>query len=132
MIAPPRICRGASAAGIGAVDDVVVNQRGAVEKLDDGRESDGTVTGTAGVSRGEKKQCRAQAFSAAAEEVAGNFRHRLKSGRALSGQFLFDEDEIISDEIENFPGCEQRDGRPPGRKTNSNKMKGRCETIVAA
>ena len=36
MIAPAGVGGGAAAAGVGAVDDVVVNQSGAVEEFDDG------------------------------------------------------------------------------------------------
>jgi hypothetical protein len=37
----------------------------------------------------------------------------------LSRQFVFYENEVISDEIENLPGCEQRDGRPPAATNDS-------------
>ena len=44
MIAPTGIGRGAAAARVGAVDDIVVNQRGAVEQFHDGGEPDGATS----------------------------------------------------------------------------------------
>ena len=41
MIAPAGIGRRTAAAGVGAVDDVVVNQRGAVKQFDDRGETNG-------------------------------------------------------------------------------------------
>jgi hypothetical protein len=66
-----------------------------------------------GVTRGEQQQRRTKALPSSAEEVTGDFRNRQKSSRGLSRQFFFHKDEIVSDEIENLPGCEQRDGFPP-------------------
>ena len=43
-ISPLRVCRRAAAAGLGLVDDVVVNQRGSMDDLDDGAESNGTTS----------------------------------------------------------------------------------------
>ena len=65
------------------------------------------------IARGKQQQRGAKTLASSAEEVAGNFGNRQESGRALSRQFFFYKDEVVSDEIENLPGCEQRDGFPP-------------------
>ena len=43
MIAPARIGGRAAAAGVGAVDHIIVNQSGAVKQFDHGGELDGTA-----------------------------------------------------------------------------------------
>jgi hypothetical protein len=50
MIAPAGVGGGAAAASVGAVDDVVVNKRGAVEKFDDCGETNGAGTIRTGIS----------------------------------------------------------------------------------
>jgi len=69
VIAPAGIGRGAAAASIGAVDDVIVNKCGAVEEFDDSGELDGAarVTFASGsVAVGEQEQCGAEALSSPA------------------------------------------------------------------
>jgi len=114
MIAPAGVGRRAAPARVGAVDDVIVDQRRAVEKFDDGSELDSAGSAVSSVARGEKQQRGAQALSAAAQQIGSDFGDGLEGGGALSRQFVFHEHEVISDEIENLPGCEQRDGLPPG------------------
>ena len=113
MIAPSRIRRRTAAARVGAVDHVIVNQSRAVKEFDDCGEFDRAGAAVPGVTRGEQQQRGAKALSSSAKEIAGDFGDRLESSRGLSRQFFFHKDEIVSDEIENLPGCEQRDGFPP-------------------
>src|SRR5580700_8630708 len=114
MIAPTGIRGGAPATRVGTVDHVVVDQRGAVKEFDNRRQFDRTRAAVTGIARGEQQQRRAQPFTASTQKIAGDFGNRLEGGGALSRQFVFHEHEVISDEIENLPGCEQRDGLPPG------------------
>ncbi len=70
MIAPAGVGGGTAAASVGAVDDVVVDQGGAVEKFDDSGEFDGAAAfgrRTGGVAVTEQKQCRAKALPSPAE-----------------------------------------------------------------
>src|SRR5579863_7481692 len=113
VIAPARIRRRTTTPRVGAVDDIVVNQSRAVKEFNDGCELDRGRTAMASVARGEQQQRGAKALPSSAEEVARNFGNRQESSRGLSRQFFFYKDEIVSDEIENLPGCEQRDGFPP-------------------
>jgi len=114
MIAPARVRGGTAAAGVGAVDHVVVDQRRTVQEFDYGGELDRARPAVSGVTCGEKEERGAEAFAATTQEIGGDFGDGLEGGGALSRQLVFYEDEIISDEIENLPGCEQRDGLPPG------------------
>src|SRR6185369_6465259 len=113
VIAPAGVRRGAAAAGVGRVDDVVVDERGAVEEFDDGGKSNGAAAGVACVTCGKEEQSGTQALAAATEKIAGDFGNRRKGGGALSRQFLFDQHEVVPDEIKDLPNCQQRDGLPP-------------------
>lgn len=115
MISPARIRGGPSAARVRAVDYIVMNQRGAVQKLDDGGETDSAAFGTlARVTRGKKQKRGPQALSSSAQKIAGDLRNRLEGGGGLSREFLLDRGEVVADEIENFPGRQKWDGFPPG------------------
>ena len=70
VIAPAGIRGGPAAAGVGAVDDVVVDQRGAVQQFDDGGEANGAA---AGVRR--RSECK----EAAAQGEGACRRHREDS-----------------------------------------------------
>jgi hypothetical protein len=113
MIAPPRICGGTAAACVRAVDDVIVDQCGAVQKLDHRGKSDGAAILAARIAGGQQKQRWAQPFSSSAQQVRGNFRNRRKSSFALSRKFLFDQDQVLPDQIKNLFGRQQSDGVSP-------------------
>src|SRR6204780_660243 len=113
MIAPTRIRRRTAPARFGAAAHAAVKQSRAVKEFNYCGKFDRGRAAVTGVTRGEQQQRGAKTLPASAEEVARDFRNRQKSSRGLSRQFFFHKDEIVSDEIENLPGCEQRDGFPP-------------------
>jgi hypothetical protein len=76
------------------------------------------------ITSGQEKERRPQAFTAATQKIAGDLGNRLEGGTTLSRQLLFDEDEVISNEIENLPGGEQRDGLPPARNKSTRPRTG--------
>src|SRR5215469_2435821 len=105
MVAPARVRGGAPAAGIGGIDDVIVNQRGAVEEFNDGGEFDGALAATlaaVGVAVSEQEQRRTKPLPSPAEQIAGDFRDGLIGGGALAGKFLLDPDEVFADQFKNF------------------------------
>jgi len=105
MIAPAGIGGGAAAAGVGAVDDVVVNESGAVKEFDYGGELDsaaGVAFAARGVAVGEEEQRGAEAFPSPAEEIAGDFGNRLVGGGALAREFLLDLHEVIAHQFKNL------------------------------
>ena len=67
----------------------------------------------AGVTIRKQEQRRAKTLSAPAEKVAGDLADRLKRGSALAGEFLFDQNEVVADKVENFLDGQKRDGVPP-------------------
>ena len=71
-VAPGGVGGGAAAAGVGLVDDVVVDEGGGVEHLDDGAEADAALAGAAEGFGGEQEQQRTDALAAAGHEVAGD------------------------------------------------------------
>ena len=110
MIAPAGICGRAATASVGAVNHVVVDERGTVQKFDYSGEANcsGTIFSCVGV--GEQEQRRTQALAASTEQIAGDFADRLIGGGALAREFLFDENEVVANQIENFFNRQKRDG----------------------
>ena len=90
-----------------------MDQRGAVQELYHGRQTNGASIRAAGVARGEKQERRAQPLPAPAEQVRGDFRNRRKSSFALPREFLLDKSEIVADQIKNLFDRQQRDGMSP-------------------
>ena len=113
MIAPAGICGGAAAASVGAVYDVIVYEGGAVKKFDYHSEANCSGTIFAGVSVGEQEQRGAQALATPAQKIAGDFANRLIGGGALARELLFDENEVVANQIENFFNRQKRDGTSP-------------------
>src|ERR1700745_1877385 len=113
MIAPAGICRGAAAASVGAVDNIIVDERGAVEKFDYGGEAKWPGAIFSRISVSEQEQRGTQAFAASAEEVAGDFADRLIGRGTLARELLFDEDQVVANQIENFFNRQKRDGTSP-------------------
>ena len=85
-----------------------------MEELDDGSQANGARAAVASVARRQEKQGGTQPFSPTSEKITGDLGNGIKGGTSLSRQFLFYRNEVVFDEIENLPGCEQRDSRPPG------------------
>lgn len=102
VIAPAGVGGGAAAAGVGAVDDIVMDERGAVNHLDDGSERNRGAALIATGSCGEQKQSGAQTLAAALAEIAADFGDGLDGFAGLHGDFAFDESKIVAHEIKNF------------------------------
>ena len=111
MIAPFGIGGRAAAACVGAVDHVIVNQRGAVQKFDDGGEPNAAAVFAARVTCGKKQERGAQALPSAAQQICGDFRDSGEGCVALPRELFLDEDEVVADEIKNLFSGEQRDGK---------------------
>src|SRR5262249_49947324 len=89
---------------------VVVDERGAVQKFDYGREADGTGAGVSSITRAEQEERGAKPLASTTQEGASYFGNRFEGGGALTCQLVFDKNEIVAGEIKDFPGCEKRDG----------------------
>jgi hypothetical protein len=113
MIAPAGICGGAAAAGVGAVDNIIVDERGTVQKFDYGGEANCPGAIFSGISVSEQEQRGTQAFAASAKEIAGDFADRLIGRGALARELLFDENQVVANQIENFFNRQKRDGTSP-------------------
>jgi hypothetical protein len=113
MIAPSGIGGRAATARVGAVDYVVVDQRGTVQQFDDGREANGAAVFAARVTRGKEQKRGAQALPSAAEQIRSDFRDSGKGCVALPRELFLDQNEIVADEIKNLFCREQRDGLSP-------------------
>ena len=105
VVAPTGVGGWAATSGIGTVDNVVVDERCAVEEFDDGGELDGAagVAFASGcVAVGKKEQRGAEALPSPAEEIAGDFGDRLVGGGALAREFLLDLHEVFAHQLKNL------------------------------
>jgi len=84
-----------------------------VQKFDDGSEANGAAIPAARVACGEEQESGAQALPSPAEQIRSDFRDSGEGRVALPGKLLFDQDEVVADEIKNLFGREQRDGLSP-------------------
>jgi hypothetical protein len=84
-----------------------------VEKFDHGGEADCARTIFSGVGVGEEEKRGAETFAATSEQIAGDFADRLVGRGTLAGKFLFDEHQIVANQIENFFNRQKRDGTSP-------------------
>jgi hypothetical protein len=96
MISPAGVCRGAAAACVSAVNHVVMNERGAVDQLDDGAQTDRASSAVSRISSRKQQQRRAQALASAAEQVARDFRDGLNGRAVLERKLLLDLDQVIA------------------------------------
>ena len=107
-VAPGGVGGGAAAAGVGFVDDVVVDEGGGVEHLDDCAEADAGLAGAAEGFGGEQEEQWADALAAAGDEVAGDVGDDFDVGGGLAGELLLDGGEVVAEQVEDFGGS--RDG----------------------
>src|SRR5262249_25367239 len=92
----------APAAQLGIVDDVVVDERGSVNELDDGRVEHGAIARVTGEARGEEQHRRAHALAAARLNVASDPRNDLHLRLDVTDELLIHEFEIVSNRLENL------------------------------
>jgi hypothetical protein len=90
-----------------------MDQRGAVEKLDDRCEADSAAIFAACVAGGKKQKRWPQPFPSAAQQISGNFRYGRERRVTLPHEFLFDQNEVVADEIKYLFDRQQRDGVSP-------------------
>ena len=105
VIAPAGIGGGATAACVGAVDDIVMNEGGAMKEFDDGGELDGAAGiafASGSVAVGKQEQRGAEALPSPAEEIAGDFGDGLVSGGALARKLLLDLHEVFAHQFKNL------------------------------
>ncbi len=108
MISPARIGRRPAPARVGAVDHVVMNQRGAVDQLDDGAQAHRARPLVSRVSRSKQQQRRTQALPAAAEQVARRFRPTGSLAVPVCcASSCSTHDQVVANQIENLFYCQQ-------------------------
>jgi hypothetical protein len=113
MIAPLGICRGTATARASAVNDIVMNQRGTVEKFDNSSESNRAAVFAARVTRRKKQEGGTQPLPTPTEQVRGDFRDSRKRRITLPREFLLDLNEVVADQIKYLFDRQQRDGVSP-------------------
>src|ERR1019366_9529381 len=101
-IAPCGVGGGTAAAEFGLVDDVVVDQGGGVEHLDDGAETDARMAGAAECFGGEQEEQGTDALAAAGHQVLGYVGDDVDLGGRLAYKLLLDRGEIVVEEVEDL------------------------------
>jgi hypothetical protein len=76
---------------------------------------DGALPIRAGIAVGQEQQGGSQSLPSSAKKIAGDFADRLEGCRALVGKLLFNQDQVIADEVEDFLDGQERDGRSSTR-----------------
>ncbi len=109
-VAPGGVGGGAAAAGVGLVDDVVVDEGGGVEHFDDGAEADAGVGGGAEGLGGEQQEQGADALAAAGDEVGGDVGDDLDGRCGLDGKFALDGGKVVAEEVEDLDGGRDGEG----------------------
>jgi hypothetical protein len=73
-----------------------MNERGAVDQLDDGAQTDRASSAVSRISSRKQQQRRAQALATAAEQVARDFLDGLNGRAVLERKLLLDLDQVIA------------------------------------
>jgi hypothetical protein len=102
VVSPAGIRRGPPAARVGAVDHVVMDQRGAMDQLNNGAQPDRAASSVTRVPSRKQQQGWAQSLASALQQVARDFRHRLDGRAVLERKLLLDLDQVVTNEIKNF------------------------------
>jgi hypothetical protein len=84
-----------------------------VEKFDHRCEANRAAVFAACVAGGEKQKRWPQPLPSSSEQVRGDFRDRRKSSVALPRKLLFDQNEVVADQIKYLFDRQQRDGMSP-------------------
>ncbi|MGH9524619.1 MAG: hypothetical protein ACRD3E_19020, partial [Terriglobales bacterium] len=105
-IAPLGIGRGAAAAGLRLVDDVVMDERGGVDDFNHGPEADGRAA-IASEQLGREQQKRgAQTLAAAGTKVLADFGDDLDVGDGVTAELALDGGEIVAEQVEDLRGAD--------------------------
>ncbi len=102
MIPPAGIRGGPAASRVGAIDDIVVDQRGAMNQFHDGAQPHSGSAAVARVSGGKQQKRGTQALASASQQIAGDLGHWFAREAGLLRQFLLDAREVVAHQIENL------------------------------
>ena len=102
VVAPPRVHGEPAAAQLGVVDDVVVDERGGVDELDDRGVEDGPIALIAAQTRGHQQHGRADPLAAARLDVLADRRDQLDLRLDVAGELAIDPLEIGADRLEDL------------------------------
>src|SRR5262249_50389759 len=94
-IAPGGVRRGAAAASVGGIDDVVVYKSRGMHHLYDGPETDHAASGIALRFRGEEQKRWSDAFASAFAQVVGDFRDGFNGGNGIVAELALNRAKIV-------------------------------------
>ena len=103
MSLPHRECAASAAAPrLGAVDDVVVDERRGVDELDDRRVEHGAVAGVAAEPRRHQQHGRPDALAAAHLDVLAHLRDQLDARLEMARELALDARQLVADRLEDL------------------------------
>ena len=111
-VAPLGVGGGTAAAGLGVVDDIVVDERGGVDDLDDGSELHRAIASIAEEFGGEQQERGADALAAASAQILADFGDGGDVGDGVAPELPFDGCDVVAQKVEDFftvdgRGCRQ-------------------------
>ena len=107
-VAPGGVGGGPAAAGVGRVDDVVVDQGGGVDHLHYGAQPDAATAAIAKSARRQQQQGGPDALAAAFAQVAGDFGDGLDGRVGIARELPLHGAEVIPQQVEDFFRCRYR------------------------
>ena len=102
VVAPARMDGQTAAPEVGAVDDVVVDQRGGMDELDHRRVEHGAVAGVSAEPRRHQQDRGADPFASAALDVAAHLGDERHAGLDVADELLLDRLEVAADRFEDL------------------------------
>ena len=102
VVAPPRVHGQAAAPQLGVVDDVVVDERGGVDELDDRRVEHGAVALVAAQPRRHQQHGRTDALAAARLDVLADFRDQLDLRLDVAPELAIDPLQVGANRLEDL------------------------------
>jgi hypothetical protein len=102
VVAPAGVHRHPAAPQVGAVDDVVVDERGGVDELHDRRVEHGAVALVAAQARRHQQHRRADALAAARLDVAAHLGNERDARLDVADELLLDGVEVAADRFEDL------------------------------
>ena len=101
-VAPLRIGRGTSAARLGFVDDVVVDQGRGVNDLHHRTQPDGALALVVEQLAGEQQQRRTKALAAAAAQVFADLGDGVDARNRVAAELALNGGQVVVQQVENF------------------------------
>ena len=103
LVAPGGVGGRPAAARVGAVNNVVVDQRGRVHHLDHRAKANSAVAKKIQLMRSQQQKRGPDALAAAFAQVLGNFGDGADAGSGVAAELLFHRNEVLPQQLKDLP-----------------------------